>query len=371
MTGTRGRRAVTVLVAATAVGLVVGLVVAAGSVTGRPAEVSLSGASSGPLPGPAEGRADTTPGALRAAATVTTVVAVSVDGLNPRAIRVLGAARAPTLHRLIDEGASTLNARTEREQTVTLPNHTGMVTARRIAAARGGHGVTWNDDRLEPSTVQEAAGHRVASVFSVVHSPERRTALFASKSKFSLFERSWDKGIDRYVLRGDNNRLVRRVRADIADHDRAFRFVHLSAPDVAGHAHGFMSSAYLDAVEATDRRLGRIVDALEDDPDLANSAVLVVTADHGGRGPGHGDPTRLVNYRVPFLVWGAGVAAGEDLYDLNPDYRDPGRRRTTYAADRQPVRNGALANLVTDLLGLGRVPGSEHDRDQDLDVSGG
>ena len=44
----------------------------------------------------------------------------------------LGAAGAPTFHRLLDEGAGTLNARTEYEQTVTLPNHTGMMTGRRI-----------------------------------------------------------------------------------------------------------------------------------------------------------------------------------------------------------------------------------------------
>lgn len=360
MTGSRRRRVVTALAAVVAAALVV----VAGSLTGRPAEVSLSGASSGT----AADRSTTTPRALAATA-VTTVVAVSVDGLNPRAIRVLGTERAPTFHRLIAEGASTLNARTEREQTDTLPNHTGMLTSRRIAAAGGGHGVTWNDDRLEPRTVQEAAGHPVASVYTVVRSPERRTALFASKSKLSLFERSWDKGIDRYVLRADNTRLVRRVRADLADRDRAFRFVHLSAPDVAGHADGFMSPAYLDAVAATDRRLGRILDAVEDDPDLAGNTVVIVTADHGGKGASHRDPTRLADYRVPFLVWGPGVAVGEDLYDLNPDYRDPGRRRTTYADTKQPVRNGDLANLVTDLLGLDPVPGSEHDRDQDLDVA--
>ncbi|MBK5250039.1 MAG: alkaline phosphatase family protein, partial [Actinomycetales bacterium] len=213
--------------------------------------------------------------AAAAADGVTTVIAVSIDGLNPAAIRQLGVEGTPTLHRLIDEGASTLNARTEREQTNTLPNHTGMLTGRRIAAATGGHGVTWNDERLTPRTVQEAAGHPVSSVFSVVDSPERDTALFASKQKFSLFERSWDEGIDSYVLREDNARLVRRVRADIADKARTFRFVHLSKPDVAGHAHGFMSAAYLDAVRAVDALLGRIVAKVEHKGDLADHTVLI------------------------------------------------------------------------------------------------
>ena len=130
---------------------------------------------------------------------MTRVLAVSIDGLRSSAITQLGRAGTPTLHRLMAQGASTLNARTEREMTVTLPNHTGMVTGRRIAASRGGHGVTWNDDRRRPPTVQRAAGHDVSSVFRVVHNASRGTALFASKTKFSLFERSWDAGINRYA----------------------------------------------------------------------------------------------------------------------------------------------------------------------------
>ena len=65
-----------------------------------------------------------------------------------------------------------------------------------------------------------------------------------------------------------------------------------------------------------------------------------------------------------------GVAAGADLYDLNPDdYADPGTRRTTYRKALQPVRNGDLANLALDLLDLDAVPGSEHNSALDLDVS--
>jgi hypothetical protein len=75
----------------------------------------------------------------------------------------------------------------------------------------------------------------------------------------------------------------------------------------------------------------------------------------------------LVNYRVPFVVWGPTVAGGASLYGLNPDYANPGPRRTTYSDARQPVRNGDVANLALDLLGLGAVPGSQHDRRQNLD----
>src|SRR6476469_6074290 len=90
------------------------------------------------------------PEASRRAAEITRVVVISVDGLNPVAITRLGATGTPTFHRMMSEGAWTFNARTEVERTVTLPNHTSMLTSRRIDRTRGGHGVTWDDDRLRP-----------------------------------------------------------------------------------------------------------------------------------------------------------------------------------------------------------------------------
>lgn len=295
---------------------------------------------------------------------IDTVVAISIDGLNPKAITKLGKRRAPALTKLIRTGASTLNARTELELTDTLPNHTGMVTGRRVEAATGGHGVTWNDERLTPPTVQAAAGHEVSSVFNVVHDAGGSTALFASKTKFSLWERSWPDAIDTDVIVEGNKALVANFLGDLTSQTRSFRFLHLSAPDVAGHARGFMSPAYLRAVTATDRLVGQVMRAISSSPSLAGHTAIILTADHGGRGSSHRAPDKLVNYTVPFMVWGPGVARGADLYALNPTYTNPMRARTTY--DDAPVRNGDVANLALDLLELLAVPDSEHDVAQDL-----
>ena len=164
--------------------------------------------------------------------------------------------------------------------------------------------------------------------------------------------------------------LARSVRRDIVDHTRAFRFVHLSLPDAVGHDKGFMSKPYLRAVQRVDALVGEIVGAVRSDPVRAASTAIILTSDHGGRGADHSKANRLYNYRVAFMVAGPGVAAGADLYDLNPDdYADPGTRRTTYRKALQPVRNGDLANLALDLLDLDAVPGSEHNSALDLDVS--
>ena len=330
-------------------------------------------APSAPDAGPPPAHSVAATDVSRVAPRVDHVVAISVDGLNPDAIRRLGPGRAPALHRLLEDGAGTLNARTERELTRTLPNHTGMVTGRPVLGSAG-HGVTFNED--DGGTVRATAGHYVASVFDVVHDHGGSTAFYSSKDKLDLLDRSWDAAhgardrtgiddgrdkIDRYLLgaeRDNVSRLVARLRTAPDD----LSFVHLAEPDTAGHASGFMSAAYLDGVRTADRQIGRILGAVRGDSALRGRVALVLTADHGGLGPSHADPTRPDDFTVPFIVWGPGVARGADLYALNDDRRQrPGSRRTSYAGV-PPVRNAELANVVTDLLGLPDVPGSVFNR---------
>ena len=298
------------------------------------------------------------------------VLAISLDGLNTDALRSLGHSDAPHLWRLLDEGAGTLNARTQVELTVTLPNHTSMITGRRIDAGRGGHGVTWNDDRPTPSTVQAAAGHPVESVFSQLQAAGESGALFASKTKFRLWDRSWPAGVDLLDLRDDHDRQVAAAaRADLVAHDRAFTFLHLGGADKAGHRTEFMSAAYLDAVRELDRLVGTILRDVDREPELADLRI-VLTSDHGGLEGSrtHGDTGRLANFRVPFVVWGPGIDAA-DLYAINPRYRDPGTRQPSLSG-AQPVRNGNVANLALDLLGLPRVPDSRFGLDVRLRTTG-
>lgn len=304
-------------------------------------------------------------GAPRQAAA--SVIALSVDGLNPSALTELGPGRLPNFFALIRSGTSTLNARTELESTETLPNHTGMLTGRPIEGPSG-HGVDFNTDPGQV-TVGSRAGRPIASVLDVVHGADRSTALYASKSKFALYQRSWASSIDRSVIEEDNERLVDRLVADLRSRPAAFTFVHLSAPDIAGHGSGFMGPAYLRAVEQVDGLLGRIRQTVDGSPDLQRRVSLVVTADHGGRGTsGHAAADKLDDYRIPFIVAGPTVKAGSDLYALNTDYRDPGESRPSYAGE-QPVRNGNLADVSTELLGLPPVPGSVFGVRHPLDLS--
>jgi hypothetical protein len=309
------------------------------------------------------------------------VIAISIDGLNPRAIEKLGRSRTPAFHRLMREGAYTLNARTVREKTSTMPNHTAMLTGRRVDAKHGGHGYSENFDN--GGTVHQAAGHYVASVFDVVHDHSRSTAMFASKAKFRLYGRTWNTHgapdrigqndgrakIDRATIDLNNTRLVARLTAELRRSPREFTFVHLSLPDRVGHAHGFMGRDYLDAVERTDQLVGRIVNTVADRPALRRQTLVLLTADHGGSGAAHYTASDQQNYRIPFMAWGPGVAAGGNLYDLGTSLQSPGGSRTSYRG-KQPIRNADLANVATDALDLPPVPGSEFDSRRTLELFG-
>ncbi|HWJ09331.1 MAG TPA: alkaline phosphatase family protein [Nocardioides sp.] len=322
----------------------------------------LAGCSSSPEDGRPTARL-----ATAAALSDTRVVAISLDGLNPRAITKLGRTKLPNIYRMLAEGAFTLNARAQVEMTVTLPNHTSMVTGRRIDRAHGGHGVTWNTDRAG-TTVQGAAGQDVSSVFRVVHAAGGRTSLFSTKTKFSLFTRSWPRSVDRTVIREeDDTTLTTLFRQDLLATRRSFAFLHLGLADQVGHARGWMSAAYLDAVIKLDRLVGQVLATIRGTTRLRTTTFVVLTADHGGT-PGttsHDVATRYDNYRIPFVVWGRGVDH-DNLYRLNPvAYRDPGTTRPLFTGV-QPIRNGDLANLATRVLGLGPVPGSLWNRAQRL-----
>lgn len=294
------------------------------------------------------------------------VLAISLDGFNVNVLKKIGRAGAPNLFRLFRNGASTKNARTQIEMTVTLPNHTSQVTGRPIKIANDGHGVDWNN-HIPGTTIQDDGAGDIESIFTRVHDAGRTTALFATEKKFSLWNRSWPRSINRSTIVQDGDHAVTlAARRDLLRRNRAFTFVHLGAMDEAGHAHGWMSRPYLRAAKLVDAQLGILLKAIREHARLRD-VTIVLTADHGGKAGarGHSVPTVYANYRIPFLVWGAGVDRG-NLYTMNPTYADPGRSRPLFAADPQPIRNGDLANVSANLLGLNAVPGSLWGQDLSL-----
>ena len=317
------------------------------------------------------------------------VILISVDGLRPDAITTHGPDSVPAFYRLMREGAFTHNARTAITQTHTLPNHTGMVTSR-LVDGPDGHGWTWNKDPQLGDTLHRNKGEYLHSMFSVAHDHGFRTGLYASKTKFSLFDLSWgprygepdpvgeDNGrdkIDVYHMKTRSENMVDDLES-VLKKEQAFDLlmVHIRNPDTAGHGFEWninIPSIYMAAVKKADELLEDIFDHLEE-PAWKGRTFVVVTADHGG--PlglkEHGDNQNPENFTVPFYVWGPGIPAGADLYALNPESRlDPGTTNPLPSPGMlPPIRNAGAGNLCLDLLGLPPIPGSTVNAAQDLKV---
>jgi hypothetical protein len=137
-----------------------------------------------------------------------------------------------------------------------------------------------------------------------------------------------------------------------------YSFVHIYEPDDIGHDTGWGSETYSNTIQMVDEQLGRIFEALDANPALADRTALIVTSDHGGHGYGHGDPNDPRDYLLPLYIWGEGIPAGADAYTLFTNRAAPGAVPTDYNTVPQPLRNGDSANLALALLGLPPIPGS-------------
>jgi hypothetical protein len=299
----------------------------------------------------------------------------------------------------VDGGASTFNARTDYTHTVTLPNHTCMVTGRPVLQPDGQpdtvhHGYVSNTDPGLFDTLHDLGNPAlpyIAGVFDVVHDHGLSTALYASKSKFVIFDQSYDATngapdatgpddgrdkIDVYYYASSGvpanaAPMQAAFMADLAAGPRDFSFVHYRDPDSAGHAGGWGGALWNDAVQAVDGYLGEILDFVDANPGLMGRTVVIVIADHGGADTDHSLATDWRNYIVPFFVWGTEVSAHADLYALNPTSRlDPGGARPDYNVAVAPIRNGDSGNLALDLLDLPAIAGSSVNAARDLVVTG-
>lgn len=101
---------------------------------------------------------------------------------------------------------------------------------------------------------------------------------------------------------------------------RGLTVLYLNHCDLAGHAHGWMSDAYLEAAAALDGAVARLADPLED-----GGTLMAVVADHGGGGVDarDHDAPHPINDAIPLLLAGPAVVtrlhhAPASLLDLPP-----------------------------------------------------
>ena len=315
------------------------------------------------------------------AAKVSHVIHIVVDGL--RADSFLNAGH-PAFDYLLHTGACTLNARHDDLSSQTLPNHIGMFTGLPVAdhgyAEDKDYGpvnatATSNTTTESPHStlIDTETDQPFQSIFDAVSTSRAtgttngRTAIFTSKSKFQLFDRSWP--VSSYYENKKSKAVTRRFVNEMSNKHFAYSYLHVVDPDLNGHRYdGAATPQYANGVATASYRLSEVFDMIATHPVLADDTALIVTADHGFSDAGnHADGDDPDVYHIPFCAWGPPgkntVTPHGNLYAINRDngsgLANPGNRK---ASGEKVIRNTYAAPLAADLLGIHPAEGALGDQ---------
>lgn len=249
------------------------------------------------------------PSLLLAAPRAEHVFVVSIDGGKPS---VIAESEMPTLKKIVSEGAVTWKARTIFPSK-TLPSHTSMLTG----VGPDKHQVLWNAYTPIRGFV------KVPTAFSLLRAadPKAVTGMFVGKAKFRHL---WLKNtLDIFDFGGPQDpvptaagaeiekdkkpaqMVAKNAAAWIKEHKPNLAFIHFPDPDSAGHASGWGSPEQKEAFKVTDQALWQLWQSIKD-AGIADTSVIIISADHGGHDKTHGLDTPD-DMEIPWIAWGAGV----------------------------------------------------------------
>ncbi len=239
------------------------------------------------------------------------VFIISIDGGKPSVIQQ---ARMPVLQKLAKAGAVSWTAQTIKPS-LTLPSHTSMLTG----VVPETHRMTWN------GWVPSNGIVKIPTIFQTVKQAGISTAMFVGKEKFrhllipgTVDEFNYDHNNSVMVIKSDNGGPLKKAEACVAAqivakhaadyilaHKPGLCFIHFPDPDVVGHDRGWGSSEQIKAFADTDAALDILMNAIRK-AGIAKRSVVMITADHGGHGKGHGAGT-MEDVQIPWIAWGQGV----------------------------------------------------------------
>jgi predicted AlkP superfamily pyrophosphatase or phosphodiesterase len=229
------------------------------------------------------------------------LLVISVDGLRPD---MLLRCRTPHMHELFETGTYTFWARTT-PNSITLPSHVSMLTG--VSPRK--HGIEWNRDLPLSRPVYPL----YPTLFGVAKRAGYTTAMVAGKSKFETL--AMPKTLD-YLAVSDTKTskdtdVAGHAAKIIREHRPQVMFVHFPGVDNAGHAKGWGTPDQVQAVEAADKAVGAVLQALNE-VGLADETIVILSADHGGAGKNHGPDDPRARH-IPWIINGPGIRKGVDL----------------------------------------------------------
>lgn len=213
------------------------------------------------------------------------VIVIGVDGMSPDGIRN---ARTPVMDSMIADGAVKWKVRTVLT-TASSQNWASMI----MGAGPEQHGIINNDWERDDHTLPPiVAGEEgiFPTIFNILRQ-QNPNAEIGTVYNWSGFGRLFEKkavNYDKTFPTEDS------TAADFIQYIRTQKptlgFVHFDHVDHAGHHDGHGTPTYYAAVAKADSLIGEILKGIQE-AGIERSTLVIITADHGGIGKGHGGPT--------------------------------------------------------------------------------
>lgn len=275
------------------------------------------------------------------------VVVIGFDGLSPDGLEH---ASTPNFDKIISQGASTMHAR------AVLPSSSSTNWASMImGAGPEQHGITsnsWEKNNFVLPAVVNSEDFLFPTIFNDIDK-QVPSAEIGAIYQWGGFGRLFEKSAVDYDANPKNEDETAKVAsAYIKNKQPTFTFIHFDHVDHAGHEFGHGTPEYYKSVEKADALLAEVMEAITSS-DMANETVVIISADHGGIGKGHGGET-LNEMEIPFIVWGKGIKKN---YTLNyPVYQYDNAATVAFALGfklpmaciGKPVKNAFVGFNETD-----------------------
>jgi predicted AlkP superfamily pyrophosphatase or phosphodiesterase len=235
------------------------------------------------------------------------VIIIGVDGMSPDGIMH---AHAPNMDTLIARGSHTFKCQAVKP-TVSSPNWESIITG----AEPKQHSVWGNEwkvrDVKDSVFCNGKKGHIFPTIFRVLREQKPKAKIFCFSNWWSfvrLVEPRVCNAKQRTLTMGlTGSRAATCIQVRKPD----LLFMHLDRVDEYGHKYGHGSPQYYEAVGTADEIIGQVMRAVKK-AGLENSTAIMIIADHGGIGHGHGGNTpQEVN--VPFIICGPSIKKGYQI----------------------------------------------------------
>ena len=253
------------------------------------------------------------------------VIMIGIDGWASKSI---AQADMPTVKDfLMKNGSWTLKKRS------VLPSASAINWASNLmGAGTESHGYTkWNSQRPEiPSSAINSHGI-FPTIFSVLKE-QRSTAKTAAQFDWDgiryvldtlavddiMYTYHGGYGVDSCKNCGDTYEYTQRAVDYIKSQKPTLFFLYFGGLDEQGHDKGWYTPDYYAFETVLDECIARVVQAVSD-AGMMDDTIILLTADHGGIGKGHGGKT-LDEMLSPFVVYGKGIRRGFEITDAMMQY---------------------------------------------------